>query len=209
MSVVALKGRGTLTGKTRLGKTTLARRILSREPRTLIIDPKWCFEPLPSWEIRDQEYNVTQDAEDVGRLLDYGHVIYHPKVGANRDDYEDALRSAWDSGRPHTLYVDETAMLCNGPLSYPAHLQAYWQQGGQLGLKALSTSQRPSGLPVFIFSESEQHWMFNLLLKRDRERAAEWIGDEARMGTNQKHSFWYRDVDADRPREYILDLGGG
>lgn len=209
-SPITLTGRGAITGMTRTGKTTLSRLILAPESKCLVIDPKWCFRPLSHWRgrrvFRRAEYSITWDPAAVAQLLGQGHVIYRPPVGD--PFYDQVFAEAWESRIPHTLAVDETAMVCKSAVTYPAHLRAYWQQGGELGYKALAISQRPSCIGPFVFSESEQHWMFRMILKRDRERAAEWIGDEAMAGTSDLHSFFYRHVhDEAGAREYMLQIG--
>src|ERR1035437_6267992 len=68
-----LWGRGALTGMTRTGKTTLARVLLSKERRVLVIDPKWCFKPLREG---GRKYTITDDPEQVGKILRREHVIF-------------------------------------------------------------------------------------------------------------------------------------
>lgn len=190
-------------GMTRTGKTTLSRRILAKESRLFVIDPKWCFKPLDNWSesgaFRRADYEITYESEKVVRYLQHSHVIFRPPVGFSQDDYDRLLQKTWNSRIEHTLSVDEVAMVCKSAMSSPMYLRAYYQQGGELGLKAMAISQRPSCIPLYLFSESEQHWLFRMLLKRDRERAGEWIGDEALLGNTTKHSFWYRSVHDDTP----------
>jgi hypothetical protein len=185
---------------TRTGKTTLARQLLQHEKRILILDPKWCFKEL------GEECIITSDAMTAVRSIRRANVIYRPKPG--EESWNTVLQGAWNSNlkkqNPHTLYVDEVAMVVAGPTSFPPFLRAYWQQGGELGLKALSSTQRPASVPLFLFSESEQHWSFRLLLDKDVKRASEWLGVEDRPST--LHSFFYRDVHAGPAKEFALRL---
>lgn len=108
------------------------------------------------------------------------------------------------------VYVDEFALCVKNAQTYPHYARAICQQGRSRGITFLAGTQRPAGVPVFLFSESEQKWCFELITLDDRERVKEWMGDQlTEVGWPDPYSFWYRKHGDRRPRYCRLNLMEG
>lgn len=153
-----------------------------------------------------EEWFAVDSVQGARRLWQRGkNVIYRPPP-TMQEDYAYLFEVAFWDAIPF-IYVDESTLCVKNSQVYPVYFRAIWQQGRSRGITALAGTQRPSGVPVFLFSESEQKWSFDLIAADDREKVAGWIGDQiVETGWPDDHAFWYRKRGDRRPRYCRLNL---
>lgn len=195
--------RGALIGTTGSGKSTLARQLIRFCPARpcLIVDGKHDFDPGDY-----EEWFATDSVDGARYLWQRGrNAIYRPPP-TQIEDYSLLFELAFWAAVP-LIYIDEASLCVKNTQTYPTYMRAIWQQGRSRGITALAGTQRPAGVPVFLFSESEQKWSFELLTFDDRQRVSEWIGDQImETGWPDDHAFWYRNKRDRRPRYCRLNL---
>lgn len=209
--------RGIITGQTGTGKSTLARLIVQQHREALnsvIIDPKLQFDPV-GMRAKRTGYRIVTDPAKLSGITKQ-NILYRPGGEYNNpEDYDRVFR--WIYDRKNTfVYIDElSALIGRSFQSYPPWLRQLYQQGRGLGITILAATQRPSGFPRFVFSESDQFWKFFLLLEDDQKTMAEYMGRtvlEPRDYPNHtahhdKHSFFYRDLTMQAPAaEHLLEF---
>lgn len=161
-------------GKTNSGKTFMARHLLHSFPRLIAIDPKnvlW----KPGWRT---DYWSDKGVSELkkgnpARI----RISVPPTLDANDNPvWDDIFRVAWDIGDV-TVYIDEMYSVCiNGRLSWP--LRRLYTQGREMGIGVWACTQRPSFVPLEMFSEAEWSFLFMLRMEEDRKRVARAIGDD-------------------------------
>lgn len=198
--------RAAIFGMTGTGKSTLARHLLSKHSRVLMIDPKTDFDP-PTQFLLAKSVKGAYDAKRVKKLLEDGyHVIYRPHPEhSDQDDYDQVLKDVFWIG-DCTVYIDELTLLCRAPNSYPRYLRACYQQGRSRGIGTIGVSQRPAEIPGFCNSEREQIYSFSLVLEQDQERVGQWMGVRGLTNPPVEHGFWYRSIWDDQPRLCVLNI---
>ena len=207
-------GRGLLLGQTGTGKSTLAKVLLADKKSLLVIDPKHQFETI-------QEYQITEDAELIPMLFNRAEkkniaVIYRPSImDTEREEIDSVFR--WVFGRGNIfLYNDELTAVTDNPVHYPKYLRAIYTQGRSKFIGTLGATQRPSMIPLFIFSETERDWVFRLKLEADRDRAADFIipaesytGRRPTLTWKTEHAFYFHEQsERTFPRQAELNLTG-
>jgi hypothetical protein len=196
---IASDDRGLITGQTGSGKSTLANILLRDKRYLIVIDIKRNF-------ILSRPHFIAETPEDITNTLkNYPMLpcIYRP-VPPYSDAEEINLIFQWIYQRGNTFcYVDEmTAIIGRGAMSYPPFFRNLITQGRGLGIGMLLCTQRPSSLPLYVYSESSKFWKFFLLIKADQERMAQWMGEKvvepkdfpAHSAHSTPYSFYYRDI---------------
>lgn len=186
-------------GKTGTGKTTLARELVKPIKRLLVFDPK-NQEDLPArWGLEEygEQSKRKFSSDGFGRLR-----VTVPIDASSVDEaqiWDDALRFAFEEG-DITIYIDEINGVVPPGGKAPQLLHAAVTRGRhpyKLGVWA--ATQRPVLIPLFFMSESEHTFIFRLKLKSDRERTAEWAGDEALERIPDEHGFYYVNQNMEQP----------
>jgi hypothetical protein len=187
-----------IAGRTGSGKTYLARKYLARYPYVVALDTKGTL----VWpEVPEEELTL------VTRLADLGgaktpRIIYRPVwEEMELEFYNEFFR--WCYIRGNTIvWVDEAMSVCPNPMKIPDYYKAILTRGRELKVAVWSLTQRPSGIPQVIMSESTHFFIFDLNMPQDREKLAEVTGaaellekPSTRYG---KYSFWYYHVERDR-----------
>jgi ABC-type dipeptide/oligopeptide/nickel transport system ATPase component len=200
-----------IMGQSGSGKSTLGRLIYTSVPKVLIIDPKR--------EVFVDRAVYIEQVKDLKTALRKDVVIWQwtPETLGDFDVINGALWDVFKSGRGRLLHISELSLLCRGPMSYPSGLQAIYQQGRSLQISVCAETQRPSGVPVFTMSECQKYAKFRLLMRRDQERAADWMGNVViepkdypdHSVHESEHSFWFLDVRKPPAKQYVLQLGAG
>jgi hypothetical protein len=197
--------RSYIVGRTRSGKSTLARYLL-RSPRRLVAcDPK---RSLGDWKLESWN-RETREALLEGRDV---RVRVTPEPGAKPEEFwETILRTVFNAG-DCILYVDEVYLLTESesPTGYPPALRDIWTGGGEQGIGAFAISQRPRFIPKYLISEAEHFFVFRLLLEADRQYVADFTHPrlEQKIPLEHKHGFWYMSIFDDEPI-YIPQLETG
>ena len=169
--------RGVLTGQTGMGKSTLANVLVFDKPYLFVLDVKRNFELSREYSIArtpDELNEISASQRGKGRAA----IMYRPEPEFATYEELDLIYK-WLYTRGNTfVYIDEmTATVGRSSLSYPPSLRSLVTQGRGLGIGMLMATQRPSNLPMWVFSESQKFWKFFLLLRKDQKRMAEWMGD--------------------------------
>lgn len=172
------------------GKTTLVEVLLRERDFVLVWDTKGMI----NWRGYELHRSLESLHQSKARRL-----IYRPlyREFANPDVQELAWQWVYQCGN-RTVYVDETAQVCRGPLVFPHHYGACFMQGREMGVEMWSSTQRPAQIPGFVLSESEHIYAFRLRLKRDRARVEELTGIPAnRIAALPKLKFLYAPQDGE------------
>lgn len=186
ITLPAIKGsqRVFLVGKTRSGKSTMARYLLEEVVRAggrvFIIDPKkdWMGRAphrkpygLPS---NDFKGSVEQPILTSKFNPEYRVMIYEPaEWDKNCDNIMlDAIRTGYT-----TIYIDEIKQLV--PATYaPKNLQIAYTQGAAAGVGVWGGVQRPKGIPEIMKDQAEVWIVFRVKKREDRIDIGTYICEE-------------------------------
>lgn len=179
--------RALIVGRTGSGKSTLARAILLPLPYVLVIDSKGEFD-LPG-------ATIISDPSKLSRISRRHEkpVIFRPSDAyANFETYNQVC--AWSFARGNsTCYIDEVFDLMRGNAPAPQMVKLL-KQGRSKRVRCVISTQRPRSVPISVLSESENYYQFELLLKDDRKRMSEIIGERANVNPPNKYEFWWYNV---------------
>lgn len=204
-------GRGFIAGQTGTGKSLLSRTLIRPHKNVIVIDPKGEFEPFGEYAIVYKAKELAKAAKNPDRA-----VVYRPiPEEDNVDSYDRVLE--WVYRRRNTfLYIDElNSVIGSSYASYPLFLRAICMQGRSMNVGCLMVSQRPSNIPLFCLSESEQQWKFFLKLRKDQIRMAEFMGNSVIEPESfpvdtvhsNFHSFYYSAMsDRANAKDYLLRI---
>jgi hypothetical protein len=176
------------TGKTGSGKTFAARYLLRPIRRLICIDPKMQLVNDRQWKLEPPE----RDALNALRKGDYARVVYWQPPAIDNDGFpvwDSVFEFAWDI-QDVVVYIDEMYSVAkNGRLSYP--LRRLYTQGRFPMVGVWASTQRPSFVPLEMFSEAEWSFTFTLRMEDDRKRVARSLGfDEIMEPIRDEHGFW-------------------
>ena len=203
-------------GMTGCGKSTFCQHLLLNRRNVVIVDPKHQFTTLQDHDIA---YTVEQlDSLGNGEDSAVRPIIFRPSM-----EYLDSGQInevyAWVFERGNTLlYNDELTTIIPNAMKFPSKLRAIHTQGRSKGITVVETTQRPSGIPGWIYSESDVFVKFTLGTAADQKRMSEYMGETVIEPSNypveschdSKHSFYfYRVGTRANAEEYILDLENG
>jgi hypothetical protein len=184
-----------------MGKSTLANILIFDKPNLFVLDVKRNFELSRDYFLASTPDEI--ERADRERKPGRSAILYRPLPEYASYDELDLIYK-WIYRRTNTfLYIDEmTATVGRSSLSYPPSLRSLITQGRGLGIGVLMATQRPSNLPLYVFSESQKFWKFFLLLRKDQQRMAEWMGDAVleprdfprRSAHSGDYTFFYRDI---------------
>lgn len=155
------------------GKTTLAREMLQYFPFVVVYDVKgqMTAKQWPGFEI----------LKDFDKLIKAKgpKLIYQPNIREIPDEknWEFAERFfKWIYLRKNTLvYIDEVYG-CTAASFIPFYFKAILTRGRERGITCMMATQRPSLIPQFILSESENYFVFKLQMPQDKKKIEEIKG---------------------------------
>lgn len=168
-------------GKTGSGKTTLARYVLQSHTRLVVLDPKGTI-------AKDVKWNVSGDtavARDILRGKPGRYVVSYDA------DWQKWFAFCWDV-RNVALYIDEVFLVIENPSKPEPAFRRLYRQGRELGISVHAATQRPARIPLECISEAEWLFTFQLGLKKDRDRMAEFGDTEEtlRKAIPDQHGFF-------------------
>lgn len=201
--------RAVLIGKTGCGKTTLAKYFVEDPDKQYSVtwNPKGSDSVL-----RWRQTHVTT----LGELYDAAdeeerRIVYTPTPFLAEDESNQAEFFYWVyENKYRRLYLDEATAIVYGGVKVPRGLLALINRGRERGISTMTATQRPSGVPMNILSESEHYYVFQTLLPQDRQRveAITGISIEDQAGLNE-HEFYYFNLSRGLlPRKLRLNLEG-
>lgn len=209
--------KGALIGQNGSGKSHLAKyHLLPRSGPLLISDPKGTF------EFYDCEIFDTVDEIERRRPR---RAIYRPRRAELRDraahdalfDYAyERAQAGWEL----YLYNDELSAMVTGTEPPPSFLDCL-ARGRELGLTILNCSQRPSRVPIIVWSEAQRFYVFRLVFPDDIKRVQQligksytgrppgehWVSEHQRLygyRPDPRFAFTYWDAERDSPPRTMI-----
>ena len=196
--IPARTDRAVLVGQTGSGKTTLARYLLNARKYKVVADYKGRID----WP----EYRLYTSLKKLVKAKEPA-LLYRPSYAESRD--EDAISRFWEwiyRRGGTTAYADEITAFTNRD-TYPFHYGACLVRGREMGIEVWSATQRPTGSPQVMFSESEHFYSFKLKLPQDRERVESFTGIPRRSILElPKQNFLYARQDSGVQGPFKLQL---
>lgn len=182
--------RASIVGMTGSGKTFLAGYLLRTARRLVVIDPKGTLRGrwrLEEWSEATRKRLL--DGEPVRIRLARPVTRGPSRIGPGQTIWDDYLWDIYDAGNV-LVYIDEMYGVTPVGGRIPEPLQAIYTRGRELGIGAISASQRPSWVPLEILSESTWFFCFRLQLEDDRRRMAGLMGAEVLEPIPDLYGFW-------------------
>lgn len=194
-----------IAGATGTGKTYLARKYLAQYEYVVAIDTKGMLQ----WpEVPKDEKIVVTKLTDLDKAGEkYSKIIYRPRFEELNFEYYNSF-FRWVYERKNTIcWVDEVMSICPNPHKIPDYYKAILTRGRERKTAAWSLTQRPSGIPAVIMSESTHLFIFRLNLPADRDKLSYITGSEKLEerpdllpgGGKDKYAFWYWQPENDEP----------
>ncbi len=184
-----------LIGKTGCGKTTLGRLYAGGFQNVGVLDTKGTF----TWG----NVPIIKTFDKVRKIMDdkYGKFIYRPIDSEMNGDFMDAFFGFIYKRRNTVAYVDELAQVAEliGGDGISTQWQNIMQRGRELNVGIFNSTQRPKSIPLMALSEAEHTFCFRLRLDGDRERVAEFMGDDIKKIRLRKHGFFYMHESMESP----------
>jgi len=184
-----------IVGTTGAGKTELAKYLLARTNRAIVIDPKHTF--------RLEEFKLNRNISFPSFWKHEFKMVVRPK----REDDEklsDFLIDAF-RGRNVTIYCDELAVMAE---RYPESLSVLKEialTGREKFVSLWNATQRPRGIPKIFFTEAEAFFIFRMQDADDRDHVGGYTGAEVKTKI-PRFQFWYYRGEEEAPRLMTLDL---
>ena len=120
-------------------------------------------------------------------------IIYQPRWEEMEEEYYDEFfKNVYEKG-DRTLWIDGL-MGVGTAVRFPKYYKACLTRGRELGISVWSCTQRPATIPIISMSEATHFFIFNLSMKKDRERIVEIAGHSNFLKTPGKYIFWYFDA---------------
>lgn len=136
-----------------------------------------------------KDFTVTSHLTELDSI-ETKKIIYVPDYDEQNEETFNAF-FRWIFERGNTiLWIDEL-MSIGTVQSYPRELGRIMQQGRSKNIGVWSCTQRPSGIPSCVPSNSSYFFIFDLALPQDRKRIVETTG-MVKMGEMPTgYNFWY------------------
>jgi hypothetical protein len=171
-----------LVGRTKSGKTTLARDILDIRSFVVVMATKPQDAALYA-PLKDKGY-VVKSSFDAADFSD-PRVVFRPTLddptargmAKQAEAFSDALIGIFAAGG-WTIYMDEVRYLSQN-LSLRNELDALWLQGRSLDVTIVAATQRPVSVPLNAFEQATHFFLWRTTDRQDRLRASEYVGVNA------------------------------
>ena len=201
--------RGVLIGKTGCGKTTLAKFLVEDhiKPYSVTWNPKGS-ENVFKWNQKHvSTLRELYDAADD----DERRIVYtpHPLLAENEQNQEEFFYWIYEN-KNRRIYIDEATAICYSANKVPRFLLAILNRGRERGISSLTATQRPSGVPMNILSESENYYVFKTLLPQDKQRVEliTGISVEDQNALNDFEFYYFNVSRGLLPKKLRLNLEG-
>ena len=199
---------GFICGMTGGGKSKLAEYLVNDpdKPYSVVYDPKHS-RTVSEWPNQTRIENWSELISS-----DANRIVYSPPIPELKDKQRQLDFFQWIFEQQHVrVYVDEcTSLLGNTDPNF--WFKLCLTQGRERGVSVVTTTQRPSWIPLITMSEATKFYIFKLNMPEDMERIRKITGitedEQMRLG---EHEFWYYDVTkgrSDKPLKLDLNHSG-
>jgi len=203
--IVRSDERAAFVGKTGSGKSFLANHAFVKALRRVVVfDPKGDIGP---------EWNLEPPTRANIQAIRNGQPV-RVRIPPQMDgDWREWLELIYQAGQRHpqahiTLYIDEMYLVVPPGKRPPELLTALYTTGRALGIGVWAATQRPSWVPMIMFSEAEWFFVFRLSMADDRKRAAGFTTQEIENPVRNKHGFYVYNVEWEQSRYFTQYTGG-
>lgn len=209
----------TLVGRTKSGKTTLARQLLVAYPYVVVLATKRKDPSLYS-PLMEKGYRII---DDIGQLnfAEHPRYIFRPlldldahgntrsALDSQSDQFRELLLYSFDVGGI-CLYCDEVRYLTDN-LGLSTEMETLWLQGRSLEVTMMAATQRPVSVPILAFTEPRHLFLFKNGEYNNVKRMSEFAGvnsDVARVTIPRlpPHEALYLDLHTDFACRTKVDL---
>lgn len=189
-------------GRTRSGKSYLARYLLRGLKRLVVCDPKMS-RAIGKWRLQpwDSESKKALRAGDPIRIRILGQADVDPV-----EYWESILRELYNIGVETGqlfIYIDDVYLLSSGEqgTKFPRAVRDIWTMGGEQGIGAAAATQVPRYIPKYLLTEAEHLFLFRLTLLEHRQYVAESTDDRLAIPIpkEDRHGFYYYSIFTDDP----------
>lgn len=200
-----------VAGATGTGKSFLTEQYLKGYENVIKLDTKLeCYERWESgispWQglEEDEDFEVCTTLEDCKKST-FKKIIFAPEF---EEQTEETLNDFfhWIFLRQNTIVWIDELMSIGTVHKYPKELHRLMIMGRSKNVGVWSCTQRPSGIPTIVPSNSKYFFVFNLYNDNDRKKMVNVTGfpELARLPTG--HNFWYCKMGDTRPILAYLDI---
>lgn len=186
-------------GPTGRGKTTLIEAIVPRRQFVVAFGTKPKDSSLDRF-IRYGGFRKTREWPPPAPTSVHGRWVLWPKcdeLGSEphqQETFMTCMRDVYARGS-WTVVLDEVAYLTDGPLRMAAPVSQLWRNGRSIGITVVGATQRPSHVPLLLYSSATHLFFWQTGDETDLKR----IG-----GLNGVNSREVRDTVARLPRHAVL-----
>lgn len=165
-------------GQTKMGKTFLVERLISEQPRAIVIDSKH--------RVNWKGFHLTDNP--VAALLE-DRVIYRPATGVPPEDWwENAMQSLNERGGG-IIYIDELPVIATDA-RMPKGLGKIFRVGSELNVSVWWSAQESTTIHNTTLRQSEQLVLFYNQGASDRDKLIKIVGDMAEVtGRLKEYEF--------------------
>lgn len=192
--LIAKNGRAALIGKTGTGKTHLAKTLIERHNGAVcVLDPKQLFIESPDEMKRLRIERICSSLFEV-KLFRPKRFVFRPldKDFDNLELYDELYK--WCYTRKNILvYTDDMAGIIPKGQNLP-YLRRCYTMGRQRGVSMLTAMQRPVTFPPYMFTDSEQFYVFYDPFPDDVKRVQAYVPGFKSAMVDEEYSFVYYDV---------------
>ena len=180
VTVFGMKG----SGKTQLLKFLLKATKPTGTRRIIIQDSK---------QVGDfKEFPTVSELKNLHKVVAGNPItVYAPtKYEKYNPDFHEALYT-WAFDRWNTcIVVDELTSIVQGNTTPPA-FRDLTDRGRARHVSLWAGNQKPIYVPHAVLSEADHFFVFDLLVKSDREKIASILGNKVMTRPPDPHGFWY------------------
>lgn len=196
-----------LSGATKSGKTTLARRLLDKRGYVIA----FCIKPHDDTVRNDYaDYSVVDSLKDVEGWMN--RVMVWPRIRKGSAEawlmhQRHVLRGTFDAmmlARGWTLFVDELNWMTNPKFgNVGKQIEALHYVGRSSGISILSAAQRPAYVPLAVLSNASHAYIARTRLASDLKRLADFGDIDQKATSNEirtlpsRHDFLYLPTQGD------------
>lgn len=188
-----------IAGRTGSGKTTLARYLLREVRRLIVCDSKGTLSNWSTHEWGRAARRALMNGQDI-RI----RVVPPVELADTTDFWNDIFLHAYSAGGVR-VYVDELGAIMRNAQNAPHYFNVILSRGREFHVSACTVTQRPASVPLLALSEASHYFCFRLNLRDDRQRMAQFMGEEVLENIKDKYGFWYFGAELNAP-QYFKDL---